>query len=113
MAYTAAMSVFAGISDLEWEIPESCVRELIQYWESAPLSNTPPASSPEMIYRGCAFFDGSGQWRAFRGIISHTFNGQTSYRQDTCRRFEKMLLVSSTPEMAPLVEAVTDEEEGW
>jgi hypothetical protein len=42
-----------------------------------------------------------GEWRAYRGLLSHTADGRVEWRTDEGRRFEKALLATAPEGAVP------------
>lgn len=90
--------VFSGRPDPTWKIEEAIVKELQKIWDSlVPMQREPP-SAPPLGYRGCLIKCNSDiEWYIYKNLVTLKRSGKTESRDDSCRKFEK-LVMSSAPE---------------
>lgn len=106
----ATVSVYSGRPDPEWPLSVRQVEGLRRAWSQLKAERSRGTPPPALGYRGTAMGCAAGdQWRAYRGIVTHTAGGKVESRKDEGRRFEKALLATAPKGAIPSGIAEIDE----
>jgi hypothetical protein len=100
--WTGGALVYSGRRDPTWPVSQSVVSKLQKLWTGMPSQPAPGPSPPGLGYRG-AFLRGPGniEWTAVNGLVSFTAPAGVEIREDTSRKFERILLSSAPKGLLP------------
>ena len=98
----ATVAVYSGRPDPEWPLSVRQAQGLRRAWSRLEAERSPGTPPPALGYRGTAMRSAAGdQWRAYRGIVTHTAGGNVESRKDEGRRFEMALLATAPKGAVP------------
>lgn len=90
--------MFSGRASPEWIVDQSTREKLEALWAGMKPLPASRLSAPKLGYRG-VYLKGprNREWHAYEGVVTFTEHNIVEAREDSERKFEKVL-VSSAPE---------------
>jgi len=91
----ATVYLYSGRPNPEWEWKKSGHDKLLLLFQHCKPVAQAGGQDFVLGYSGCGLTVKDAQWRAWKGLVSVTRNGKTSYYEDAGRKIEKLILATA------------------